>query len=105
MFQTRGLLGPVECATSADRVAYDEYNDIAAMANRRRHLSLSMRMVEPQMMHKDHVLYSSLFGTLVSPYLESVQRMLSKVMQYVPLDIFAFINHREAEKPPVKPNE
>ena len=78
---------------------------IAAMANRRRHLSLSMRMVEPQMMHKDHVLYSSLFGTLVSPYLESVQRMLSKVMQYVPLDIFAFINHREAEKPPVKLNE
>ena len=80
---------------------------IAAMANRRRHLSLSMRMAmgEPLMMHKDHVLYSSLFGTLVSPYLESVQWMLSKVMQYVPLDIFAFINHREAEKPPVKLNE
>ena len=27
MFQTRGLLGPVECATPADRVAYDEHND------------------------------------------------------------------------------
>ena len=105
MFQTRGLLGPVECATSADRVAYEEHNDCGDGKSEEAPLSLSMRMVEPQMMHKDHVLYSSLFGTLVSPYLESVQRMLSKVMQYVPLDIFAFINHREAEKPPVKPNE
>ena len=68
---------------------------IAAMVNhRRRHLPLSTRMVEPQMMHKDHVLHSSLFGIFVSPLFRFCPEDAIK-SNAIPPDRFAFINHRE----------